>query len=165
MADTTVNRAALESASNACGHAAHAAMHMEATGAFIDGLNLAARILREQARITALTNDQVICMAEAMRTYGGGWAASMADAIDRADSNNRARLLAAFPELAARYGPGSGFDKPDASALSIYPASRPVEAGGQAAAPDDPMADEKERRTFASAVGAPVMVITGMPRK
>lgn len=40
-------------------------------------------------------------------TYAGGFFRSLAAALRSADPTNRQRLLAAFPEIVATYGPGS----------------------------------------------------------
>lgn len=48
-----------------------------------------------------------------MKAYGGGFASHLADAWMYADSANRERIQAAWPELIATYGPGSNFYRPE----------------------------------------------------
>lgn len=45
----------------------------------------------------------------AMRFYGGGFVAPLAEAWFNGDPDNRARLAEAFPDLLRKYGPGSPF--------------------------------------------------------
>ena len=45
----------------------------------------------------------------AAQQYGGGFIAALAAAWFNADPTNRARLSAAFPEVATKYGPASPF--------------------------------------------------------
>lgn len=47
----------------------------------------------------------------AMRRYGGSFVNCIASAIEHADETNRQRLIAAFPDLIEKYGPGSLFFK------------------------------------------------------
>ena len=56
-----------------------------------------------------MTHDQTAIMVLAMRAYGGGFVTALARALEAADSQNRARLLAAFPDMVSAYGPGSAF--------------------------------------------------------
>lgn len=50
-----------------------------------------------------LTQENLIRAAEAMRRYGGSFAAHIGGALLHADLQNRARLVAAFPDLIAAY--------------------------------------------------------------
>lgn len=47
--------------------------------------------------------DRILAAANAMREYGGSFAAAIGTALICADSGNRAKLEAAFPELIERY--------------------------------------------------------------
>ena len=47
--------------------------------------------------------DELTRAAELMDRIGGGFASSIAQAFYRADASNRARLVAAFPDLFDRY--------------------------------------------------------------
>jgi hypothetical protein len=42
-----------------------------------------------------------------MRRYGGAFVKQLAELLAVADPQNTARVLAAFPEVFAKYGPGS----------------------------------------------------------
>lgn len=57
-----------------------------------------------------LSSQQIDKLVADMRKYGGGFVQGFADCLARADTSNTARLLAAFPDLVKRYGPGSEFD-------------------------------------------------------
>jgi len=46
---------------------------------------------------------------EAMRQFGGGFTAHLANAIAAADPGNRRVLLDAFPDLIQKYGPATPF--------------------------------------------------------
>ena len=48
-------------------------------------------------------------MITLMDQYGGSFVSSIAQALRYADPNNRQRLLDAFPELVAKYGPDTKF--------------------------------------------------------
>jgi 2-oxo-4-hydroxy-4-carboxy--5-ureidoimidazoline (OHCU) decarboxylase len=48
-------------------------------------------------------------MITLMDQYGGSFVSSIAQALRYADPNNRQRLLDAFPDLVAKYGPGTKF--------------------------------------------------------
>ena len=48
-------------------------------------------------------------MITLMDQYGGSFVSSIAQALRYADPNNRQRLLDAFPDLVAKYGPSSNF--------------------------------------------------------
>lgn len=58
---------------------------------------------------TDMTPDQRRATLEAMCKFGGEWVRRLSMAWICADSINAAKLASAFPELIARYGPGSGF--------------------------------------------------------
>lgn len=47
--------------------------------------------------------EKLLMAARNMEVYGGGFASSIATAFFRADSENRKRLVAAFPELFEKY--------------------------------------------------------------
>ncbi len=49
-------------------------------------------------------NVSDFAVATAMERFGGGFAKALAVAVLRADSDNLARLRAAFPELWTEYG-------------------------------------------------------------
>lgn len=57
------------------------------------------------------TRDEIVYTSRAMKAFGGSFAASIGDAMIKADSNNIVRLLNAFPELVEKYGPGTAFYK------------------------------------------------------
>lgn len=44
-----------------------------------------------------------------MEQYGGSFVSSIAQALRFADPINRQRLIDAFPDLVAKYGPGTKF--------------------------------------------------------
>lgn len=56
-----------------------------------------------------MTRDELIGTADAMRAFGGSFAVSIANAALHADDTNLKKLLAAFSELFAKYGPGSDY--------------------------------------------------------
>ena len=58
-----------------------------------------------------LTHDEFIYTCHTMKNFGGGFCTSIAEAGFNADSDNKKRLIAAFPELFEKYGPGSDFYK------------------------------------------------------
>lgn len=55
-----------------------------------------------------MSEEQLTRTLSAMAILGGGFVKAMAIAMYRADSESLQRLQDAFPELAWRYGPGSG---------------------------------------------------------
>lgn len=57
------------------------------------------KLTTEQER-AAMSDHAII---EAMRRFGGSFAAAIADAASKADASNFARLRAAFPELWEEY--------------------------------------------------------------
>ena len=48
-------------------------------------------------------------MITLMDQYGGSFVSAIAQALRYADPTNRQRLLDAFPDLVAKYGPSSSF--------------------------------------------------------
>ena len=48
-------------------------------------------------------------MITLMDQYGGSFVSALAQALRYADPTNRQRLLDAFPDLVAKYGPSSSF--------------------------------------------------------
>lgn len=56
-----------------------------------------------------LRGDELLYTVRAMDNFGGGFSRAIANALRIADSTNAARLQHAFPELIAKYGPGSDF--------------------------------------------------------
>lgn len=58
-----------------------------------------------------MTHDEFIYTCQTMQAYGGSFASRIADAALVADTTNKDRLIAAFPELFEKYGPGSDFYK------------------------------------------------------
>jgi hypothetical protein len=55
---------------------------------------------------------QFHAMTECMQTYGGTFVSHLATALRYADPVNRQKILDAFPDLVAKYGPTSQFMKP-----------------------------------------------------
>lgn len=58
---------------------------------------------------TDMTPDQRRATLKTMCKFGGEWVRRLAMAWICADAINAAKLGEAFPELVAKYGPGSGF--------------------------------------------------------
>lgn len=58
-----------------------------------------------------MTHDEFIHTCQTMQAYGGSFASRIAYAALVADTANKDRLIAAFPELFEKYGPGSDFYK------------------------------------------------------
>jgi len=56
-----------------------------------------------------MTSTQLTSMITLMDQYGGSFVSSIAQALRYADPTNRQRLLDAFPDLVAKYGPGTKF--------------------------------------------------------
>jgi 2-oxo-4-hydroxy-4-carboxy--5-ureidoimidazoline (OHCU) decarboxylase len=56
-----------------------------------------------------MTSTQLHAMITLMDQYGGSFVSSIAQALRYADPKNRQRLLDAFPDLVAKYGPSSSF--------------------------------------------------------
>lgn len=55
--------------------------------------------------MTKMTDRELYEAAYAMESYGGSFAASIAQAFFHADKDNKARLLAAFGDLFERFKP------------------------------------------------------------
>ena len=56
-----------------------------------------------------LSGDELLYTTRAMRSFGGSFVQHIGSALQVADSSNAVRLQQAFPELIAKYGPGSDF--------------------------------------------------------
>jgi hypothetical protein len=56
-----------------------------------------------------LSGDDFYILTETMSQFGGNFCKKLADAIRAADSNNKQKLIEAFPEIVKDYGPGSRF--------------------------------------------------------
>jgi hypothetical protein len=56
-----------------------------------------------------MTSTQLHAMITLMDQYGGSFVSSIAQALRYADPTNRQRLLDAFPDIVAKYGPGTRF--------------------------------------------------------
>jgi len=56
-----------------------------------------------------MTKSQMVHTLLAMKQFGGGFAGKLADAALVADPTNREIIMAAFPWIEERYGPGSNF--------------------------------------------------------
>jgi 2-oxo-4-hydroxy-4-carboxy--5-ureidoimidazoline (OHCU) decarboxylase len=56
-----------------------------------------------------MTSTQLHAMITLMDQYGGSFVSALAQALRYADPTNRQRLLDAFPDLVAKYGPSSSF--------------------------------------------------------
>jgi 2-oxo-4-hydroxy-4-carboxy--5-ureidoimidazoline (OHCU) decarboxylase len=56
-----------------------------------------------------MTSTQLYAMITLMDQYGGSFVSAIAQALRYADPTNRQRLLDAFPDLVAKYGPSSSF--------------------------------------------------------
>ena len=56
-----------------------------------------------------MTSTQLHAMITLMDQYGGSFVSALAQALRYADLTNRQRLLDAFPDLVAKYGPSSSF--------------------------------------------------------
>lgn len=54
-----------------------------------------------------MTHDETLIFVRTLERFGGGFCAALGDAWIKADSHNRNRLAAAFPDLIKDYGPGS----------------------------------------------------------
>ena len=57
----------------------------------------------------AVTEKQIQATVRTAHHYGGSFLRKIAEAAMIADPRNRNRVLDAFPEIVARYGPGSAF--------------------------------------------------------
>ena len=56
-----------------------------------------------------MTSTELTSMITLMDQYGGSFVSSIAQALRYADPTNRQRLLDAFPDIIAKYGPGTRF--------------------------------------------------------
>jgi 2-oxo-4-hydroxy-4-carboxy--5-ureidoimidazoline (OHCU) decarboxylase len=56
-----------------------------------------------------MTSTQLSSMITLMDQYGGSFVSALAQALRYADPTNRQRLLDAFPDIVAKYGPGTRF--------------------------------------------------------
>jgi hypothetical protein len=56
-----------------------------------------------------MTSTQLSSMITLMDQYGGSFVSSIAQSLRYADPTNRQRLLDAFPDIVAKYGPGTRF--------------------------------------------------------
>lgn len=63
--------------------------------------------------IQLMTPTETYQLTVRMETYGGKFVSSLAVALRYADPVNKHKLLAAFPEIVARYGPKSVFNSAD----------------------------------------------------
>ena len=61
------------------------------------------------SNLTHMTSTQLHAMITLMDQYGGSFVSALAQALRYADPTNRQRLLDAFPDLVAKYGPGTKF--------------------------------------------------------
>ena len=57
----------------------------------------------------AVTEKQIRATIRTAHHYGGSFLSKVAEAALNADPRNRDRVLDAFPEIVAKYGPGSAF--------------------------------------------------------
>lgn len=57
----------------------------------------------------AVTEKQICATIRTAHHYGGSFLSKVAEAALNADPRNRDRVLDAFPEIVAKYGPGSAF--------------------------------------------------------
>ena len=67
----------------------------------------ALEIIPEQGAWKVLTEDERLLTRTVMATYGGEFVSKLAMAMQAADSENLAKLQAAFPNLPKTYGPGA----------------------------------------------------------
>ena len=56
-----------------------------------------------------MTAQQIPARLKTAHHYGGEFFSKLAEAALLADPRNRSRVLAAFPEIVSKYGPGSAF--------------------------------------------------------
>ena len=57
----------------------------------------------------AVTETQIRATIRTAHHYGGSFFSTLAAAALSADPRNRSRILDAFPEIIAKYGPGSAY--------------------------------------------------------
>jgi hypothetical protein len=67
--------------------------------------------LPQKMQTQQLSSSDYQIFTEALYRFGGNFCANFADLIRAADQTNRAKLIAAFPELVEKYGPDSNFAK------------------------------------------------------
>ena len=60
-----------------------------------------------------MTYDEVYEMILRMESYGGGFVVALANAMRKADSFNKNKLILTFPEYVEEYGPNSKFPIPE----------------------------------------------------
>ena len=56
-----------------------------------------------------INNDDAFFTARAMRMFGGSFVRELGRLIEVADADNTQRILTAWPEYFAEYGPGTEF--------------------------------------------------------
>lgn len=56
-----------------------------------------------------MDSDEKFYTIKAMQQFGGGFVSALAAALSRADAQNTARIVAAFPDYIKEYGPKSKF--------------------------------------------------------
>jgi len=56
-----------------------------------------------------LSGEDYYVLTETMSRYGGHFCKKLSEAIRAADSNNKQKIIDAFPEIVKDYGPGSVF--------------------------------------------------------
>ena len=59
--------------------------------------------------LSAVTEKQTLASIKTAHQYGGSFLSKIAAAALAGDPRNRDRVLLAFPEIIAKYGPGSAF--------------------------------------------------------
>jgi len=63
----------------------------------------------DYSELTHMNSTEFRNMIMVMDQYGGSFVSSIAQALRFADPVNRQRLIDAFPDLVAKYGPGTKF--------------------------------------------------------
>lgn len=58
---------------------------------------------------TTMTESQIRATLRSCNHYGGNFFRHLSQAALAADPRNRSRILSAFPEVIAKFGPGSSF--------------------------------------------------------
>ena len=66
-----------------------------------------------------MTPTETYQLTVRMETYGGKFISSLAVALRYADPINKNKILAAFPEIIARYGPESVFNSADHQLVEV----------------------------------------------
>jgi hypothetical protein len=59
--------------------------------------------------VIIMTDDEIFWTLDVASRFGGSFFAELAKAARFADPKNKKRVLEAFPEIAATYGPGTNF--------------------------------------------------------